>query len=128
MQPFVPRGHSSRFLLGIWALVGALGAGCAHPLPLPEYRAWLADPAHGLTHSREANGATVGCSYRPIPLLVQQELAGVAAPTPATRDSLARVYAGKTYCALSLARGGAEIENSLVTEREPVSGFARFIE
>lgn len=99
------------------ALLGATGglAGCSRPLPLAKYRAYLADPAHGLTHTREVNGATVTCTYRPIPLLVQQDLARLAATTPVTRDSLGRAYAGKTYCSLSLARDGGEIENSLVT-------------
>ena len=95
-------------------LAGAL-VGCSHALPPAEYRAYLTDPAHGLTHTQTVNGATVTCTYRPVPLLVLQDLARIDSPTPATRDSLARTYAGKTYCALSLARDGGEIENAFVT-------------
>jgi len=84
---------------------------------LPAYRAYLADPAHGLSHTVEVNGATVTCTYRPTELLVAQELAGAAAPvTAAVRDSLGRAYAGKTYCTLTLSRHGGEIENALVND------------
>lgn len=111
-----PSYFSSRlWLLGVALVAGAL-AGCSHALPPAEYRAFLTDPAHGLTHTQAVNGATVTCTYRPVPLLVLQDLARVASPTPATRDSLARTYAGKTYCALSLSRDGGEIENPLVTD------------
>lgn len=56
-------------------------AACTQPLPAAEYRAYLLDPAHGLTHTQQVNGATVTCTYRPIPLLVMQDLARVSAPT-----------------------------------------------
>ena len=101
------------------SLLGGLGlllGSCTTPLPPAEYRAYLADPAHSLTHTTEANGATVTCTYRPTPLLVLQDLASVPAATPATRDSLARAYVGKTYCTLTLARNGGEIENQLVND------------
>jgi len=38
------------------------------------------------------------------------------ASIPTTRDSLARAYAGKTYCTLTLARNGGEIENQFVND------------
>lgn len=110
-----PPARPFRFLASL-ALAAGLLAGCAHPVPAAEYRAYLADPAHGLTHTREVNGATVSCAYRPTPLLVLQDLAQLPTATPAQRDSLARAYAGKTYCALSLARNGGEIENALVND------------
>jgi hypothetical protein len=102
----------TRFLVGVSALL----AGCTHPLPAAEYQAYLLDPAHGLTHTQQVNGITVTCTYRPVPLLVSQDLARVSVHSPAVRDSLIRTYAGKTYCALSLSRDGTEIENSLVTD------------
>ena len=95
-------------------LVGAL-SGCSRPLPLAEYQAYVSDPAHGLTHSREVNGAVVTCTYRPTPLLVEQDLAHISS-TPFILDSLAQAYAGKTYCALTLARDGGEIENATITD------------
>jgi len=79
-----------------------------------EYRAYLADPDHGLTHTTEANGTTVTCTYRPTDLLVQQDLANLPAATAAICDSLARAYAGKTYCTLTLAHDGSEVENQFV--------------
>ena len=91
-----------------------LSACSAAPLSLTEYRAYLADPTHGLSHTTEASGTTVTCTYRPTDLLVFQDLATAPAPTQATRDSLARAYAGKTYCSLSFTRNGAEIENQFV--------------
>lgn len=89
---------------------------CAAPLPPTAYQAYLTDPAHGLTHSTEANGATITCTYRPTELLVLQDLASMPAASPATRDSLARAYAGKTYCTLTLARNGSEIENQFIND------------
>lgn len=91
-------------------------AGCGRPLPPAAYRAYLADPAHGLSHTVAANGATATCTYRPLDLLVLQDLAGGAPATPAVRDSLARAYAGKTYCTLTFSRNGGEIENQFVTD------------
>ncbi|WP_151087959.1 hypothetical protein [Hymenobacter baengnokdamensis] len=85
-------------------------------MPPAAYQAYLADATHGLTHSTESNGATVTCTYRPTSLLVLQDLTGIAAASPATRDSLARAYAGKTYCTLTLARNGSEIENQFVND------------
>lgn len=95
-----------------------LGVGsCAHPLERPAYLAYLADPTHGLTHTQEANGTTVTCSYRPTDLLVSQEMAAEeTAVAPATLDSLHRTYAGKLYCTLALARDSAEIETSLIRD------------
>ena len=110
-----PPQFGNALLSAGFCLAAGLLVGCSHPVPLAEYRAYLTDPAHGLTQTREVNGATVTCTYRPIPLLVQQDLARIAAATPATHDSLTRTYAGKTYCSLGLARVGGEIENSLVT-------------
>jgi hypothetical protein len=89
---------------------------CASPLPPTAYRAYLTDPAHGLTHTTEVNGTTITCAYRPTELLVLQDLAGSQAATPATRDSLARAYAGKTYCTLTLARNGSEVENQFIND------------
>lgn len=103
-----------RCLLGSGSLL--LGA-CSGPLPPAAYRAYLTDPAHGLSHTAEVGGASITCTYRPPALLVLQDLAAVPAPsTPAARDSLARAYAGKTYCTLALARNGAEIENQFVND------------
>lgn len=106
-------GRSSAGLcagLGLWL------SSCAAPLPPAAYRAYLADPAHGLTHTTEANGNTITCAYRPTELLVLQDLAGRQAATPATRDSLARAYAGKTYCVLTLAHNGGEVENQFIND------------
>ena len=97
------------------SVLGLLAAACSASAVDPaQYRAYLADPAHGLTHTREVNGAVLTCTYRPTELLVLQEV-GSSGSTPATRDSMARAYAGKTYCALTLARNGGEIENQFVT-------------
>ena len=103
----------------LFALLSAgssLVMACSSPVSPDDYKAYLMDPAHGLTHVQEANGATVTCTYRPIPLLVLQDLTRISAPTAATRDSLEKTYAGKTYCAMSLTRDGGEIENALVTD------------
>jgi len=100
-------------------LVGSLSlllGSCAAPLPPAAYQAYLADPAHGLAHTTEANGATITCAYRPTALLVLQDLASISTASPATHDSLARAYAGKTYCTLTLARNGGEIENLFVND------------
>lgn len=107
--------HSLRCSWSV-CLFGALGlllAGCAAPLPPAEYQAYLVNPTHGLTQTIEANGATITCTYRPIDLLVLQDLAST--PT-AGHDSLARAYAGKTYCTLTLARNGSEVENQFVND------------
>ncbi len=100
---------------GLLGGLGLLLSSCSTPLPPAEYGVYLAEPTHGLTHTVEANGATVTCTYRPVDQLVQQELASVPSATPATRDSLALAYAGRTYCTLTLARQGSEIENQFVT-------------
>jgi hypothetical protein len=93
------------------ALLGLGAAGCSGALTPPQYLAYLADPAHGLTQTQEVNGTTITCGYRPPELLVSQELATQAAPpAPALRDSLRRTYAGKLYCTLALARDSAELE------------------
>jgi hypothetical protein len=96
--------------------MGLLVTGCKTPLPPAAYRAYLADPAHGLTQTIEAGGATITCVYRPTELLVLQDLAGQPAPPPATRDSLARAYAGKTYCTLTFSHNGQELENQFISQ------------
>ncbi|GAB3639153.1 hypothetical protein GCM10027422_47440 [Hymenobacter arcticus] len=93
------------------ALLGLVMTGCTGSLTQPQYLAYLADPAHGLTHTQEVNGTAVTCGYRPPDLLVSQELAsGSAQATPALVDSLRRTYAGKLYCTLALARDSTELE------------------
>lgn len=103
----------ARCLLGV---LGLLLSNCSKPLPLNQYNVYLADPAHGLIHTVEANGATITCAYRPTDLLVQQDLANASAATPTIRDSVARAYVGKTYCALSLSRNGQELESQFVND------------
>lgn len=99
------------------ALLGLGAAGCARPLERPAYLAYLADPAHGLTHTQEAGGTTVTCSYRPPDLLVSQELTPEETTArPATVDSLRHTYAGKLYCTLALSRDSAELETSLIRD------------
>lgn len=114
MKP-VTVSTSSRLLTLSLLCLGA--ASCSAPLEQPQYLAYLADAKHGLTQNQEVNGATVTCSYRPLDLLVGQELAN--RETEATRaviDSIRHTYAGRVYCTLSLARNGAEIENGLVRD------------
>jgi hypothetical protein len=101
---------------GLISSLSLLLGSCTGPLPPVAYQAYLADPAHGLTHTTEANGATITCTYRPTELLVLQGLASIPAASPATRDSLTRTYVGKTYCTLMLARNGGEIENQFVND------------
>ncbi|MDQ2770292.1 MAG: hypothetical protein M3Y54_07310, partial [Bacteroidota bacterium] len=93
--------------------VVALGS-CSPPLTAAEYRAYLNDPAHGLTREQNQNGTTVICSYRPTPLLVLQEIAGKDV-SPAVQDSVAATYEGKTYCTITLSRNGAEFETQFVS-------------
>ena len=78
---------------------------------------YLTDPAHGLTHTVEAGETTVTCAYHPTDLLVSRDLAGLPDAPIIARDSLARAYAGKTYCTLTLTRKGAEIENAFIADR-----------
>ena len=99
------------------ALLGLGAAGCTGPLSPPQYLAYLADPAHGLTQAQEAGGIRVTCSYRPPDLLVSQELAvEEASPTPVRLDSLRRTYAGKLYCALALSRDSTELEQGVIRD------------
>lgn len=109
-----------KFLYALLAVVlisglGLLVGSCTKPLPPAEYAAYLADPAHGLSHTVEANGTTITCAYRPTDQLVQQEVASATFADAHTRDSLAQAYAGKTYCTLTLARPGGEFESQFVT-------------
>lgn len=113
MPTALPRSLRYPWLVGLLGASGLLLNSCASPLPPAEYQAYLADPAHGLTQTVEANGATITCTYRPTDLLVLQDL--TSTPT-AGRDSLARAYAGKTYCTLTLARNGRELENQFVND------------
>lgn len=109
-----PRRFQSAGLLGG---LGLLLGGCAPtPLPPAEYNAYVAAPIHGLTHTVEANGTTITCAYRPPSLLVLQDLVSTPATGPAIRDSLARAYAGKTYCTLTFSRNGRELENHFITQ------------
>lgn len=103
-------------------LLGAGGASCARPLDRPQYLAYLADPAHGLTQTRVVNGTSVTCAYRPTDLLLNQELASAdPAPSPAQLDSLRRGYAGRLYCTLALARDSAELEASVIRDEAALS-------
>ena len=86
---------------------------CSTTLSKPAYLAYLTDPKHGLTQTQEVNGVSATCSYRPPDLLISQELATRPGISP---DSLRRVYANKTYCALTLSQGGAEIESPLIND------------
>lgn len=110
----MPHSCQLAFLFAASAL-GLLTAACSASADPAQYRAYLADPAHGLIHTREVNGVVLTCTYRPTELLVLQDLAVAGRATPATRDSVARTYAGKIYCALTLSRNGGEIENQFVT-------------
>ena len=110
---------SLRLSTGLSSLgMGLLAAACTSPVSPAEYQAYLNDPSHGLTQTREVNGTTITCSYRPTDLLVLQDLAQLPPTrlTSATRDSLRRTYAGKTYCSLALSRNNAEVEAALVTD------------
>ena len=111
--------HFARFPTGFGCLVGSLGvlcSSCAAPLPPAEYRAYLADPGHGLRQATEAAGDSITCAYRPTELLVLQDLVGQPGASPAARDSLARAYAGKTYCTLTFSRHGQELENQYLSQ------------
>lgn len=103
--PPILSGALGRRLL---ATAAALLSGCSQALPPAEYRAFLADPKHGLVQTREAAGVTATAAYVPAPVLVLRELAHLTRNTPAVRDSLTRSYAGKAYCTLSMTppRGG----------------------
>lgn len=103
----------ARYLLGV---IGLFLSSCSKPIPPAQYNAYLANPAHGLIHAVETNGTTVTCSYRPTDLLVQQDLAHMPVAAPITRDSVARAYAGKTYCSLTLSRNGQELESQFVND------------
>lgn len=100
-------------------LVGGLGqlaSGCAkQPLPPAEYAAYLADPAHGLSHTVEEKGTTITCVYRPTDQLVQQELAASVLAATHARDSIARTYTGKTYCTLTLSTPNGGFESQFVS-------------
>lgn len=99
------------------ALLGLGAAGCTRSLERPQYLAYLADPAHGLTQTQPVSGATVTCSYRPPDLLVSQELPPEpTTPNPVFLDSLRRTYAGKLYCTLALARDSAELEQGVIRD------------
>jgi hypothetical protein len=115
MFPFLRR-HQPVWYTSLLSGLGLLLGSCARSLPPPEYRAYLADPAHGLTHATETNGVTITCAYRPLDLLVLQDLGNIATATPSTRDSLARAYVDKTYCSLTLSRNGSEIETQFVND------------
>lgn len=86
---------------------------CSTTLDKPAYLTYLTDPKHGLTQTQEVNGAFITCSYRPPDLLINQELATRPDASP---DSLRRLYANKTYCALTLSQNGAEIEGPLIND------------
>ena len=97
-------------------LLSAGSAGCSHSLARGPYQAYLNDPAHGLTQTQQVGGFTVTCAYRPLDLLVSQELTiEASSPNPAYVDSLRRAYAGKVYCTLSLSRDSTELEAAVST-------------
>lgn len=99
-----------------WLLAGLLLAGgCSRPLEEGPYRAYLQDPDHGLTQTQTIGAMMVSCAYRPLDLLVAQELASQETDSPQIVDSLRRSYAGKTYFALALSQNDTEIENQFVT-------------
>ena len=104
------------WLNGLLGGLGLLLMGCSAPLPPAAYRAYLADPGHGLTQTTEVGGTTITCAYHPTELLILQDLAGQTAATPATRDSLARAYAGKTYCTFTFSHHGQELENQFMSQ------------
>lgn len=100
--------------LSSWAIAAA---GCTSQLDHDKYLAYLNDPEHGLTQTQQANGATITCGYRPIDLLVSQELANQAADAlPLHSDSVRRTFGDKQYITLSLSREGAEVENQLIRD------------
>lgn len=114
-MPFQPRAYLLLPATSI-ALTLSLLPACSTRAKPTQYRAYLAEPAHGLTQLRGVNGTVLTCTYRPTDLLVLQDLASASRCTPAIHDSLARAYAGKIYCALTLARDSAEIENQFVND------------
>lgn len=107
------RSYCSLFAACLLGGLGLLGGCIPAPLPLTEYQAYLADPAHGLTHTVKDHGTTLTCAYRPTDLLVQQDLSSTGTASP---DSVARAYDGKTYCTLTFSRNGSEIENQFVND------------
>ena len=96
----------------LWAIVAV---GCTSYLDHDKYLAYLNDPEHGLTQTQQVNGVSITCGYRPIDLLVSQELANQAAdPLPLNPDSVRQTFRDKQYLTLSLSRDGAEVENLLI--------------
>ena len=106
--------HRLGYRYWVWVMVFGLLSNCSRSMPPAEYRAWVADPTHGLIQTRQTQGVTVTCAYRPTDLLVLQEIA--TATSPITPASQARVYAGKTCCTLYLTRNRGEVENIFVND------------
>lgn len=106
--------HRLGYRSWVWIMVFGLLSSCSRSMPPAEYRAWVADPAHGLVQTHQSQGVSVTCAYRPIDLLVLQELA--TATSPISPASQARAYAGKTCCTLYLTRNGSEVENIFVND------------
>ena len=98
--------------LSLWAIVAA---GCTSHLDHDKYLTYLNDQEHGLTQTQQVNGVTITCSYRPIDLLVSQELANQAADSPPLNpDSVRQTFSDRQYLTLSLSRDGTEVENLLI--------------
>lgn len=116
---------------GRWvgAVLSVAATACApRPLPPDALRAWVADSAHGLVQEVRLGPHTLTCRYRPVDLLVAQDLANAHQPlTTRAADSVRREYAGKAYFALELTGPGGEIENTLVNTPAAYSAAVQYL-
>ena len=106
----------------------ALAACSARALPPDALRAWVADPAHGLTLTDSAGALTATCTYRPPDLLAAQEVRNAGRPlTAAALDSARRLYVGSSRFALSLRQAGAEYETALAADPTRYAAAVRYL-
>lgn len=99
---------------------------CQQQLDEAGLLAYMRDPDNGLYQQQTVAGAEVSLQYRPIEVLIAQELRNN--PQMASNiDSLRALFANRLHFNLSLSKDGQEIENQFLADRNQYNQVIQYL-
>jgi hypothetical protein len=88
---------------------------------------YIAAPKHHLTITKIFNGTELVVSYRPVDLLLSQDLQRYRKYDGHIVDSLRALYDGNIYFSLTLSKNGAEIENQYINDKIAYNDVIKYL-